>query len=129
MRREKDVHVRRDVPRHDPVHLHVLLRPLVAERLRELPERALRRRVRRHGDPALPERVIVQSVAQNINCMAGEGARTWYVRRLQKLMILPRRRGTMCWPAACARSQHALRFTLMTFSKQNKCQHVATKHF
>lgn len=43
------------------------------------------------------------------------GGRTWYVSRLQKLMILPRRRGTMCWPAAWQRSQQALRFTFRTY--------------
>ena len=40
-------------------------------------------------------------------------------------MILPRRRGTMCWPAACARSQHALRLTRMTCTPSTPTtQHV-----
>ena len=48
-----DAHVGRDVPGGDPVHLHVLPAPFVAERLGQLPERALGRGVRRHCEPAL----------------------------------------------------------------------------
>lgn len=39
---------------------------------------------------------------------------TWNVRREQKLMIFPRRRGTMCCPALCESSQTDLRFTFRT---------------
>lgn len=46
----------------------------------------------------------------------GSQQRTWNVNNEQKLMIFPRRRGTMCWPAAWQRSQHALRFTFRTYS-------------
>ena len=49
----EDAHVGGDIPRADPVHLDVVLAPLVAERLRQLPERALCGRVRGHGEPAL----------------------------------------------------------------------------
>ncbi len=45
---------------------------------------------------------------------AAARGRTWNVSSEQKLMTFPRRRGTMCWPAACERSQTDLRFTLMT---------------
>ena len=44
--------------------------------------------------------------------------RTWNVSSEQKLMIFPRRRGTMCWPAACESSQTDLRFTFRTCRRQ-----------
>ena len=50
---EANAHISSDVPRDDPVHLDVLLAPLVAERLGELPKCAFRRGVRGHGDPSL----------------------------------------------------------------------------
>lgn len=40
--------------------------------------------------------------------------RTWNVKREQKLMIFPLRRGTMWRPAAWDSSQHALRLTFIT---------------
>ena len=47
------------------------------------------------------------------------GARlTWNVSSEQKLITLPRRRGTMCCPAACESSQTDLRFTFRTCWRQ-----------
>ena len=53
MRRRGHVHVGRDVARDDAVHLDVLLAPLVAEGLRELPQRTLRGCVCRHSEATL----------------------------------------------------------------------------
>lgn len=47
--------------------------------------------------------------------MSERERRTWNVSSEQKLTILPRRRGTMCWPAAWQSSQQALRFTSRTW--------------
>ena len=44
--------------------------------------------------------------------------RTWNVNNEQKLMIFPRRRGTMCCPAACESSHTDLRFTFRTCACQ-----------
>ncbi|KAH9836256.1 uncharacterized protein C8Q71DRAFT_761490 [Rhodofomes roseus] len=161
------VHVGRDVSRADPVHLHVVLAPLIAERLRELAERALRRRIRGHGEPALrpskpPSATTSQpphtQKAQSIDPEKGEKqpgerrrgrahqgpygrafvgpaaecgrrtrrhTRTWNVSSEQKLMILPRRRATMCCPAACASSQTDLRLTFSTYVN-SKGQRIST---
>ena len=199
-----DAHVGRDVPGGDPVHLHVLPAPFVAERLGQLPERALGRGVRRHCEPALEvrrrgrvdadvaggrggERSVVHgggdrreggggdtvvhptrhnstrisyrsrrtqrnathgterhntgtnstnSAHRNKNKKVivstrrgvagyimewGGGlrlVRTWKVNNEQKLTIFPRRRGTMCCPAACESSHTDLRFTFRTCACQ-----------
>lgn len=49
---------------------------------------------------------------------AGTVIPPWKVRREHILMILPRFRGTMCWPAAWARIQHALRLTVITYRRK-----------
>jgi len=50
---EPIVHLRLHIPRTHAIDVDVVLRPLVRERLRQLPDPALRGRVRGHGEPAL----------------------------------------------------------------------------
>lgn len=53
--------------------------------------------------------------------------RAWKVSSEQKLMILPRRSGTMCCPAACERSQTDLRFTFSTCACQRSASCSAAR--